>query len=355
MLYKMGSESYCLAIFGTIVFVILCLVEGQPLVPALFIFGDSVVDVGNNNQIPTIIRANFPPYGRDFIGRRPTGRFSNGKLTTDFTAEMLGFSAYPPAYLSRRAVGRNLLIGANFASASSGYFDVTANLYHSIPLSRQVEYYRDYQGKVVSMVGSANASSIFSGGIYLISAGSSDFLQNYYINPLLHNTYTIDQFFNILFENLAQFVEEVYGMGARKIGVTTLPPMGCLPAAITIFGSGSNQCVERINNDAISFNTRLNITIQNLINRFSGLNLVVLDTYTTLRNIISQPSTNGFSEVRRGCCGSGYLETSVLCNLRAMGTCTNASEYVFWDAYHPSEAANKILANALLNQGLSLI
>lgn len=59
--------------------------NGQALVPALFIFGDSVVDVGNNNEIYTIIKSNFPPYGRDFISHTPTGRFCNGKLATDFT------------------------------------------------------------------------------------------------------------------------------------------------------------------------------------------------------------------------------------------------------------------------------
>lgn len=44
-------------------------------------------------------------------------------------AEVIGFTSYPPAYLSGRARGANLLIGANFASASSGYYDDTANLY----------------------------------------------------------------------------------------------------------------------------------------------------------------------------------------------------------------------------------
>lgn len=60
-------------------------VQGDPLVPALCIFGDSVVDVGNNNRLLTVVKANFPPYGRDFAGHRPTGRFCNGKLATDFT------------------------------------------------------------------------------------------------------------------------------------------------------------------------------------------------------------------------------------------------------------------------------
>lgn len=61
------------------------IVNGQPLVPALFIFGDSVVDAGNNNYLKTIVKANFPPYGRDFPKQIPTGRFCNGKLASDFT------------------------------------------------------------------------------------------------------------------------------------------------------------------------------------------------------------------------------------------------------------------------------
>lgn len=56
-------------------------------------------------------------------------------------------------------------------------------------------------------MGAANATSLFSSGIYLISAGSSDFVQNYYVNPLLHNTYTPEQFINILMQNYEKFIE----------------------------------------------------------------------------------------------------------------------------------------------------
>lgn len=44
-------------------------------------------------------------------------------------AETLGFTTFPPAYLSPQASGKNLLIGANFASAASGYYDKTALIY----------------------------------------------------------------------------------------------------------------------------------------------------------------------------------------------------------------------------------
>ena len=61
--------------------------NAQPLVPALITFGDSAVDVGNNNYLPTLFKANDPPYGRDFINHQPTGRFCNGKLATDITGK----------------------------------------------------------------------------------------------------------------------------------------------------------------------------------------------------------------------------------------------------------------------------
>lgn len=57
------------------------------LVPAIITFGDSAVDVGNNDYLPTLFKADYPPYGRDFINHQPTGRFCNGKLATDITGK----------------------------------------------------------------------------------------------------------------------------------------------------------------------------------------------------------------------------------------------------------------------------
>ncbi|KAG5542974.1 hypothetical protein RHGRI_015911 [Rhododendron griersonianum] len=54
-------------------------------IPAVIVFGDSIVDQGNNNDIKTPVKCNFPPYGKDFKGGKPTGRFSNGKTPADIT------------------------------------------------------------------------------------------------------------------------------------------------------------------------------------------------------------------------------------------------------------------------------
>lgn len=54
----------------------------DPQVPCLFIFGDSLVDNGNNNRINSLARANYLPYGIDFPNGA-TGRFSNGLTVVD--------------------------------------------------------------------------------------------------------------------------------------------------------------------------------------------------------------------------------------------------------------------------------
>lgn len=59
----------------------------------MYVFGDSTVDPGNNNFIKTAFRSDFPPYGRDFANQVPTGRFTNGKLGTDFIGN-LSFSLH---------------------------------------------------------------------------------------------------------------------------------------------------------------------------------------------------------------------------------------------------------------------
>ena len=65
------------------------LLAAQHNVTSLLVFGDSSVDPGNNNILPTTMKSNYPPYGKDFFDGRPTGRFSNGRLATDFIGNSL--------------------------------------------------------------------------------------------------------------------------------------------------------------------------------------------------------------------------------------------------------------------------
>lgn len=60
----------------------LCLADN---IPANFVFGDSLVEVGNNNYIVSLSKANFIPNGIDF--GKPTGRYTNGRTIVDIVGK----------------------------------------------------------------------------------------------------------------------------------------------------------------------------------------------------------------------------------------------------------------------------
>lgn len=58
-------------------------------VRAIFTFGDSIFDAGNNHfNKNCTAQADFPPYGSSFF-HRSTGRFTNGRTVVDFICEFL--------------------------------------------------------------------------------------------------------------------------------------------------------------------------------------------------------------------------------------------------------------------------
>ena len=63
-------------------------VAGGAGMPPNFIFGDSLVDAGNNNYIVSLSKANYPPNGIDFFGHQPTGRYTNGRTIIDILGGM---------------------------------------------------------------------------------------------------------------------------------------------------------------------------------------------------------------------------------------------------------------------------
>lgn len=96
-------------------------------IPAVIVFGDSSVDTGNNNELSTFLRSNFEPYGRDFFGGEPTGRFSNGRLPSDFISEAFGLKPVVPAFLNPNYNIDDFATGVCFASAGTGYDNATSD------------------------------------------------------------------------------------------------------------------------------------------------------------------------------------------------------------------------------------
>ncbi|KAL6629667.1 hypothetical protein ACP70R_029432 [Stipagrostis hirtigluma subsp. patula] len=327
----------------------------KPLAPALIVFGDSIVDPGNNNAINTMVKADFPPYGDDFLNHRPTGRFCNGRIPTDFIASRLGLKDLLPPYLSPQPLStQDLITGVSFASGGTGFDPLTPQLASVISLPDQLAMFRDYLSKVRAAAGDARASEILSRGVFAICAGSDD-VANTYFTMRARSTYDHASYARLLVANAAAFVEDLLRAGARRVAVIGIPPIGCVPSQRTMSGGLHRGCSQGHNEIAVAYNAGLERELAALRGKYPGTLLVFMDIYGFLLDMMMHPNSYGFKQSTMGCCGTGLLEVSVLCNGVTSAVCSDVDDYLFWDSYHPTEKAYKILADFVFDNYVKLI
>ncbi|KAI3745799.1 hypothetical protein L6452_08208 [Arctium lappa] len=206
--------SFILVIYVTIVAKKQQICQKNVSVSTLIAFGDSFVDQGNNNYIKTFGKANFIPYGKDFRGGKPTGRFSNGKTVADFLAEALGVKEYLPAYLDPSLQAKDLLTSIRDAL-------------------------------------------------------------NYFVLPIRRLQYDVPD--NKQVKLALNFVQEIYKLGARKIVVFGAPPIGCTPIVRTTAGGAFRRCQDKENNAAQLFNSMLKQHLQVLASSLPQSSLAFVD------------------------------------------------------------------------------
>ncbi|CAM8910519.1 unnamed protein product [Rhodiola kirilowii] len=320
----------------------------QAEVPGFFIFGDSLVDNGNNNYMLTLARANYRPYGIDFP-RGTTGRFTNGLTYVDALAQLLGFRNFIPPYARTR--GRRLLSGANYASGASGFRDETGNnLGQHNSMNQQVSNFRDSISDLRRYFRGDNTSLNFylRKCIIYCGMGSNDYLNNYFMTDFYSTStqFTPKAYAASLLQDYARQLTELYELGARKFIVTAVGQIGCIPYQLARYNGKESRCNEKINNAVLLFNSGLRRLAQRF-NRgtFPKAKFVFLDSYESTKDLITNAASYGFEVVDKGCCGVGRNNGQITC-LPLQMPCRDRKKYLFWDAFHPTEAANTILAKS---------
>ncbi|XP_010549444.1 PREDICTED: GDSL esterase/lipase At1g29670-like [Tarenaya hassleriana] len=317
-------------------------VNGAPQVPCYFIFGDSLVDNGNNNRLVSLARANYFPYGIDFPGG-PTGRFSNGKTTVDVIAQLLGFDGYIPPYSA--ASGRQILSGVNYASAAAGIREETGRqLGQRISFSGQVRNYQNTVSQVVNLLGDENtAADYLRRCIYSVGLGSNDYLNNYFMPTFYSSSrqFTPEQFADDLINRYSQQLNALYNYGARKFALIGVGAIGCSPNKLANSRDG-RTCDERINSANQIFNNKLRSLVDRLNNNLPDAKFIYINAYGIFQDLVNNPSAYGFRVTNAGCCGVGRNGGQITC-LPGQRPCQSRNAYVFWDAFHPTEAANTII------------
>ncbi|KAK7345696.1 hypothetical protein VNO77_16306 [Canavalia gladiata] len=306
---------------------------------AFFVFGDSLVDSGNNNYLPTTARADSPPYGIDYPTHRPTGRFSNGFNLPDLISQHIGSEPTLP-YLSPQLSGQKLLVGANFASAGIGILNDTGIQFVGIlRMFQQFALFEQYQGRLSSEVGAAQAKKIVNGALVLMTLGGNDFVNNYFVTPITVRSrqFTVPQFCRYLISEYRKILMRLYELGARRVLVTGTGPMGCVPSQLAT-RSRNGECVAELQQAAQIFNPLL-VQMTREINSQVGSDVfVTVNAFQMNMNFINSPQRFGFVTSKIACCGQGRFNGVGVCTT-VSNLCPNRDIYAFWDPYHPSQRA----------------
>jgi len=314
-------------------------VHGVPQVPCYFIFGDSLADNGNNNLLQTKAKANYPPYGIDFPNG-PTGRFTNGLTMFDMIAQLLGFDKPIPPFAT--ANDSDILQGVNYASGSAGIRQETGNhLGNCISLGGQLKNHWVTVSRIIKKLGNNySATQYLNKCLYSVGIGNNDYINNYFM-PKNYNTshqYTPEQYARVLIRQYSRQIETLYHNGARKFALFGAGVVGCTPNSISLYDTKGKACVEEINNAVALFNQQLRSLVDNLNRNLGGAKAIYVNSYLMGSG---DPSVLGFKVANVGCCPVDQYGQCA----SSKTPCQNRTEYVFWDAFHPTEASNRVTAN----------
>ncbi|XP_031476446.1 GDSL lipase-like [Nymphaea colorata] len=313
--------------------------------PGLFIFGDSTVDCGTNNFINTTdaFRANYFPYGYNGYFRRSTGRFSDGRVSPDFIAEYAKLPLIPP-FLQPSA---DFSHGANFASGGAGILSTT-NRGLVVDLKTQLKQFRSLKENITKQMqlGSVEAQTWLGSSVYYFSVGNNDLFAGYLLNNETLEKYTIDEFRQLLVEELSTAIQALQEEGARKFIITSLVDLGCLPSVRTFY---NGSCYEIATNFTFAYNLAMEQSLANLASAID-ISYVWFDLTGFLRMRMNNPEKYGLTHPIDACCGSGLLRGLDTCggkNGSSYSLCWDPWTHVWFDGSHSPEVVHKQIAETL--------
>ncbi|CAN1281595.1 GDSL esterase/lipase At4g16230 [Linum perenne] len=319
-----------------------------------FVFGDSLVDSGNNNYIISLSKANYLPNGIDF--GKPTGRYTNGRTIVDVIGQEVGVAGFTLPYLSPDTIGPIILQGVNYASGAGGILNETGKIFGGrINMDAQIDNFAKTKNDIISMIGLAKAEKLLENALYSVTIGSNDFVNNY-LTPIIsvfeQKSTPPDEYVAKMIDKLRLQLTRLYDLGARKIVVVNVGPIGCIPYIRDINPSSGDKCATFPNELARSYNAKLKTLVQGLSKSLTGSYLVYADVYRIVSDIVTNYKSYGFENASGACCHLAGTHGGLIPCGPWSEVCSDRSKYVFWDPYHPSDATNVIMAKRLLDGGI---
>jgi len=216
------------------------------------------------------------------------------------------------------------------------------NVIARFSMNEQLVNHQVTLSRIASLRGStlAEAKTYVGQCIYSVGMGSNDYINNYLMTQIYPTSrlFTPDQYAAALICQYEQQLRVLHASGARKVAVFDVGPIGCTPAEIATFGTNGSACVDFINGYVALFNARLKPLVDQLNYDLTNAKFIYINT----THITSgDPAAAGITVVNTPCCS--VSATTGLCIPNSI-PCSNRLIYAFWDAFHPPEIVNRLVA-----------
>jgi phospholipase/lecithinase/hemolysin len=258
----------------------------------VYVFGDSLLDVGNVYTFTSGTTPLSPPYYN--------GRFSNGPLAIDLFAADYGVTLAPSIIAG----------GTDFAWGGAR---AESTLSTSVP---------DTIDQVNIFNASLGGSSADPMAIYVLDGGGNDImpaLMSADPGVVLQSALTAMQ----------QSVQILLNAGAQNILLFNVPDVGLTPA-VTPYGPV-------VSAGATALTQLYNQGVWQIVQGFdaAGFNVRQADLFGFNSAVFANPSAYGFTNITSPCLQSNDT------------ICANPDEYFYWDTFHPTAATGLLLAAEL--------
>lgn len=300
-------------------------IAAQPNYAAMYVFGDSLSDTGNDfaattaQQMVPAIPPSVTPYATYW-----QGRFSNGPVAVEYLWRFMSRNnnAQLAPFVSNPSLDGKTSVNFAFGGAGSGIQNATPTGFLVPGLVGQVGLY------TTALAGRKSRPD----ALYVVWSGSNDYLQN-----ITHDPY-------VVVGNISTAISTLYATGAREFLVPNLPDLGGAPLVKAQGGAALFTALSK------NHNALLASTLNTLSRSLPGVKIVQLDVFALGQVLVSSGIVNSDVPALAFLSpGTGAVD----CLFRNPSTCVDVTQlgfvapFLYWDILHPTTQVHGVMGTAM--------
>lgn len=131
--------------------------------------------------------------------------------------------------------------------------------------------------------------TLISNSLFFLESGSNDIF-NYFMSP---HTISSKAYIDNMLKEVSHFIDKIYEVGARRIAIFSVGPMGCIPAKVLLPDAHIDQCLDKINNIVKDYNKGLEDMVNDIPRNYRDAISVYGLVYNITQDIRANPRSYG--------------------------------------------------------------